>query len=107
MHRSPQVRGSGRSEGGAGLARSKGIVPLTVERTAGARGALVNLQALRALAAMMVVFFHSADLAKGGRQWFGGGGGAGVDLFFVLSGFIMVYTTADGEPDRRRSCATG
>ena len=57
---------------------------------------VANIQALRGIAAMMVVFCHTADIATGGRQWFGASGGNGVDLFFVISGFIMVFTTADG-----------
>lgn len=55
-----------------------------------------NLQVLRAIAAMMVVYQHSYRLLTGhsarGWEW----GGAGVDVFFVISGFIMVYTTQGG-----------
>jgi exopolysaccharide production protein ExoZ len=51
---------------------------------------------LRALAAMMVVWVHSLYVIPGvveklGASYFGG---SGVDLFFVISGFIMVVTTA-------------
>ena len=60
------------------------------------RAVVANIQALRGIAAMMVVFCHTADIAKGGRDWFGASGANGVDLFFVISGFIMVFTTADG-----------
>jgi peptidoglycan/LPS O-acetylase OafA/YrhL len=67
-----------------------------------------NIQALRALAAVLVVVGHSlheteAISALVGRTapdlsfvyW-----GFGVDIFFVISGFIMVYTSADlfGQP---------
>ena len=60
---------------------------------------LRNVQALRALAALMVVFVHLEYFAE---RLVGDGalfawGHAGVDLFFVISGFIMVYTTA-GRP---------
>ena len=50
-----------------------------------------NIQVLRALAAFLVVFVHlEALLATIGVRPFGYGG---VDLFFVISGFIMVYVT--------------
>ncbi|WP_374413180.1 acyltransferase family protein, partial [Novosphingobium colocasiae] len=57
---------------------------------------LRNIQALRALAALMVVVVHLETLAAP----LGIGAGqlapfaVGVDLFFVISGFIMVHTTA-------------
>src|SRR5580693_2772498 len=54
-----------------------------------------NIQALRALAVYLVVLEHSlGTLALGtvevAKLNFGG---AGVDIFFVISGFIMVVTT--------------
>lgn len=67
----------------------------------GCRVVLNNLQNLRAVAAYSVVLYHCLrhfvipsdpishnylDLASGG-----------VDLFFVISGFVMVYTTPDNE----------
>ncbi len=58
--------------------------------TVGGRG-IGNLQALRAVAALLVVFVHlEGFLASLHLKPFGHGG---VDLFFVISGFIMVYTT--------------
>ncbi len=57
--------------------------------------ALLHVQALRALAAMIVIFVHleplaaRAGLAPAAFEF----GNAGVDIFFVISGFIMVYTT--------------
>jgi exopolysaccharide production protein ExoZ len=55
---------------------------------------LVNIQALRAFAALLVIFVHLKPLAK-----LGGldpdvlnFGNAGVDVFFVISGVIMVFT---------------
>lgn len=52
-----------------------------------------NIHVLRGIAAMMVVFFHTGiDLDKG-KYWLGGIGAKGVELFFVISGFIMVFTT--------------
>jgi peptidoglycan/LPS O-acetylase OafA/YrhL len=56
-------------------------------------GVIRNVQALRGLAALLVVFVHLDNLLLAiGLSTFGG---AGVDIFFVISGFIMVYTTAD------------
>lgn len=55
---------------------------------------LLNIQALRAMAALMVVFVHlkvlaaRAGLAPGWLEF----GNAGVDVFFVISGVIMVFT---------------
>jgi peptidoglycan/LPS O-acetylase OafA/YrhL len=52
-----------------------------------------NVQALRGLAALLVIFAHlETVLPRIGLQPFGY---AGVDIFFVISGFIMVYTTAN------------
>jgi exopolysaccharide production protein ExoZ len=50
-----------------------------------------NIQTLRALAALLVVFVHlDVFLRALGVPPFGHGG---VDLFFIISGFIMVHTT--------------
>lgn len=59
---------------------------------------LTNIQVLRAFAAINVVIFHSIEAAINHdyplyffeliSKW----GGIGVDLFFVISGFIMIYT---------------
>jgi exopolysaccharide production protein ExoZ len=60
-----------------------------------------SIQYLRALAVILVILFHaairlsgefSADISQFLRF-----GGSGVDLFFVISGFIM-WTIADGRP---------
>ena len=64
------------------------------------------IQALRALAAYLVLFFHlhGNEVIRAGLHGqehdslLGGAlanGFAGVDLFFVISGFIMVYVTMD------------
>jgi exopolysaccharide production protein ExoZ len=55
------------------------------------------IQYLRALAALMVVWVHSLYMIPGVAEQFNAPnfGGAGVDLFFVISGFIMVVTTAE------------
>ncbi|MEZ5997479.1 MAG: acyltransferase [Hyphomonas sp.] len=65
---------------------------------------LRSIQVLRGLAALLVVFFNSRSLEGVAlaviglteQTWTGGAftnGYAGVDLFFVISGFIMVYVT--------------
>jgi exopolysaccharide production protein ExoZ len=69
------------------------------------REKLKSLQILRAIAASMVVFYHFAR--EGGKyshtsSWIvssgvGQLGEAGVDLFFVLSGFIMMLTAGELE----------
>lgn len=58
---------------------------------------LNNIQALRAFAALNVVFFHIIGVAISYNQgvsfldFLSGWGANGVDIFFVISGFIMVY----------------
>lgn len=66
---------------------------------------LRSVQALRALAAFLVVNDHLPRLEgklfpSGFMNGFGAAGAIGVDLFFVISGFIMVTTTWDafGKP---------
>ncbi len=65
---------------------------------------LQSVQVLRGLAAFLVLIYHiraieaQSILGHGSteRPWIGGlftNGYAGVDLFFVISGFIMVYVT--------------
>lgn len=55
---------------------------------------LINIQYLRAVAALMVVWVHAREQFDWLKVQFpSGAGAAGVDLFFVISGFIMVYTT--------------
>ena len=50
------------------------------------------IQALRALAVMGVLCFHYP-----GQLYISGRGYIGVDLFFVISGYIMVYTTTTSD----------
>jgi exopolysaccharide production protein ExoZ len=49
-----------------------------------------NLQALRAFAALSVVFFHFSLVPASAKPWHFGS--FGVDIFFVLSGFIIAYS---------------
>ncbi len=65
----------------------------------------VNIQAMRAIAALMVVFGHSLvpkefPLIEGALNIFHSFAYAGVDVFFVLSGFIisMAATRENGGP---------
>ena len=56
---------------------------------------LLSIQYLRAAAALMVVFFHADGMAQEYFRFAGlPFGAAGVDIFFVISGFIMWVTTA-------------
>lgn len=50
---------------------------------------LVNLNTLRALAALAVVYFHTTSVA--GLNLRLSVGSRGVDIFFVISGFIIAY----------------
>lgn len=63
---------------------------------------LYNIQFLRFLAAMLVVIYHSAARLPANdslfQAIFSSGeslGFAGVDIFFVISGFIMAHTSSD------------
>lgn len=69
---------------------------------------LQSIQLLRGIAALLVVFYHALGLqiAAAGPdmqgasllQGFYANGYAGVDLFFVISGFIMVWVTRQTAP---------
>ena len=58
------------------------------------------IQDIRGLSALMVVFYHcksqlnEKDPSKDLLDGLFAGGAAGVDIFFVISGFIMVYCTS-------------
>ena len=59
---------------------------------------LFNIQYLRAFAAINVVFLHvliggeSYNRPANLLSFFGNWGASGVDIFFVISGFVMIYT---------------
>ena len=59
------------------------------------------IQLLRAVAAMLVCFFHMKGLLKDGDlgKILFGSGSIGVPLFFMISGFIMHHTTRFVEPN--------
>ncbi len=58
-----------------------------------------NVQCLRGVSALLVIFFHlDKILLSIGLPPFGSGG---VDIFFVISGFIMVYSTVDRDVSPR------
>ena len=71
---------------------------------------LDTVQALRGIAATLVVLFHAAAIWRemSGVDAYPGPwdrGWAGVDLFFVISGFIMVWISADRPTGAQRSAA--
>lgn len=49
------------------------------------------LQYLRAVAALAVVYSHSVVQVENYEQYLAHAGSFGVDIFFVISGFIMIY----------------
>lgn len=55
-------------------------------------GSIEGVQYLRGVAALMVVFFHSRSYFTDLAAWTGVGA-RGVDIFFVISGFIMAHST--------------
>jgi exopolysaccharide production protein ExoZ len=54
-------------------------------------GTIEGIQWLRAVAALMVVMFHARLSVKGSEGW-PAFGAAGVDIFFIISGFVMAHT---------------
>src|SRR5438876_1283510 len=71
------------------------------------RGELLEgIQILRAVAALLVVFHHALEESRAAipgpksPDWLTTFGAAGVDIFFVISGFIMLYVSfpAGGPP---------
>ena len=73
---------------------------MTFESVQAKRERFMSLQILRFVAAMMVVVFHTTYLVdqlpgSSNRPFFHGLAGigpAGVDIFFVLSGFVIAMT---------------
>jgi len=60
---------------------------------------ILSIQYLRAIASILVVLSHIAwkNIQAGGStmHWWHEAGTFGVDIFFIISGFIMVYITAN------------
>lgn len=61
------------------------------------------IQALRGIAALAIVIYHARWYLADTQYWeqiqrYGVWLGAGVDLFFIISGFIMVYATQNSKP---------
>jgi exopolysaccharide production protein ExoZ len=92
-----------------GAAANSTATPVTTERRQ-----LQTIQAARGIAALTVVAFHLTMFVKetypGASLWLDGftHGFAGVDLFFVISGFVIVYTSQSyiGQPNKLRSYLT-
>lgn len=59
------------------------------------------LQYLRAVAALAVVYSHSAIQVDEYTRYLLDAGSFGVDIFFVISGFIMIYITRPGDTPSR------
>jgi exopolysaccharide production protein ExoZ len=61
-------------------------------------GQILSIQYLRALAALSIVFHHAREQFPGFQAIFPSDiGSAGVDVFFAISGFIMVLITETGD----------
>ena len=59
---------------------------------------ILSIQYLRAFAALSIVFHHAREQFPGFKAVFPSDiGSAGVDVFFVISGFIMVLITESGD----------
>jgi exopolysaccharide production protein ExoZ len=68
-----------------------------------AKQRILSIQYLRASAALMVVFHHARDqFADFPAPFHTSPGKAGVDLFFVISGFVMVFVTSIRERSPRQ-----
>ncbi|CAL1239439.1 acyltransferase family protein [Candidatus Methylocalor cossyra] len=70
--------------------------------SSGGRSILDFIQALRGGAALLVVLYHGSRFISPygtglGDVLFGTGGHIGVDLFFIISGFIMTHTTRSND----------
>lgn len=59
---------------------------------------IIGIQYLRGIASLMVVFFHTRSYFGVVPDWTRIGS-RGVDIFFVISGFIMVYATRRHDKD--------
>jgi len=72
-----------------------------------AKQRILSIQYLRGWAALMVVFHHAGDqFADFPAPFYTAAGQAGVDLFFVISGFVMVLVTSTRERSPRQFLAS-
>jgi exopolysaccharide production protein ExoZ len=68
-----------------------------------AKQRILSIQYLRGWAALMVVFHHARDqFPDFPAPFHTSAGQAGVDLFFVISGFVMVFVTSTRERSPRQ-----
>lgn len=65
-----------------------------------AQGVLTNIQGLRALAAYLVVVYHARLLTPLGGLMSFDFGNAGVDIFFLISGFIIAHISRQDDVGR-------
>jgi peptidoglycan/LPS O-acetylase OafA/YrhL len=69
----------------------------TMQPPAGPAGDFAGIQMLRAIAALAVVVHHTLQFSRAVAtltpDWVMDVGAAGVDVFFVISGFIMLHTS--------------
>lgn len=108
--------GSVRDEGGGGLTGPGGLMPQD-DKAAPRRGTIVGLDLLRLCAALLVVFYHvfffswveprgdagisdavGRFVAFPGAVPFCSWGWVGVDLFFVISGFVITMSAHGKAP---------
>ena len=76
-------------------ARALPAQELDATPTAKSRDEVVSIQYLRGLAALLVIVHHAHEQIPGLQRWFSTTiGASGVDIFFVISGFVMIYTTS-------------
>jgi exopolysaccharide production protein ExoZ len=62
---------------------------------------ILGIQYLRAIAALMVVFHHARNYFGTHAHELTSVGAAGVDIFFVISGFVMAYSTRNFDNNGR------
>ncbi len=79
---------------------------MAITRTAppSGKGTIHGVQVLRGAAAVLVILYHvTANLHDAGfpRLPVLAFGNGGVDLFFLISGFVMAYTTREWPPETR------
>ncbi|MFD1192925.1 acyltransferase family protein [Phenylobacterium conjunctum] len=78
------------------------VAPLELRQDSASSSSLIYIQYLRALAALLVIFQHAHEQVAGLRNYMNTTlGEGGVDLFFVISGFVMMYSTGFKSPSAR------